>query len=632
MNHRGVVAAVLPQSRKDFVVLPSLVRRLVALAAVAIVAATASAVPAARAQDDGAPTPGAAPGVAYTVVISGVVENDIALLLRESSQLVALRERPPASLAGLRRRAEDDSTRLVEALRSKGFYAATVTANVDAGASPARVDVAVETGVLYLLGEFAIHYADAADRQGLVEDLEDLGLHLGVPAEGATVVAAQERLIRCLAERGRPLARVLDRRVTVDHADATMRVELRVDPGLPARLGRAEFRGTKAVEPAYLQRLVPWAEGAVFDQRMVDQLRTRLWTTDLFGTVTILPFGSPSADGTLPVIVDVTERAARTISAGANFSTDRGVGGDVSWEHRNLFGEQESLAFRAAGDFVEQSLTADFRKPNVGRYEQAALANAAAIRHDTDAYRERTVTTFVGIERKFARVWSGRVGPSLDYSVLNDNDDDNAGEETFLIGGLPASVTRDTTDNALDPTQGTRLTAGLTPSVGTLERDITFLTQELGGSAYLSVMTEDRVVLAGRFRLASLLGAETDELPASKRIYGGGGGSVRGYAFESLGPLDSENDPLGGRSAIEVGFETRVRVTDDFGLVPFVEGGNVFDAAVPRLGETLQWAAGLGARYFTRVGPLRLDLAFPINGRDGVDSFFEFYVSLGQAF
>jgi translocation and assembly module TamA len=378
--------------------------------------------------------------------------------------------------------------------------------------------------------------------------------------------------------------------------------------------------------------LVPWAEGAVFDQRMVDQLRTRLWATDLFGTVTILPFGSPAADGTLPVIVDVTERAARTISAGANFSTDRGVGGDVSWEHRNLFGEQESLAFRAAGDFVEQSLTADFRKPNVGRYEQAALANAAAIRHDTDAYRERTVTTFVGIERKFARVWSGRVGPSLDYSVLNDNDDDNAGEETFLIGGLPASVTRDTTDNALDPTQGTRLTAGLTPSVGTLERDITFLTQELGGSAYLSVMTEDRVVLAGRFRLASLLGAETDELPASKRIYGGGGGSVRGYAFESLGPLDSENDPLGGRSAIEVGFETRVRVTDDFGLVPFVEGGNVFDAAVPRLGETLQWAAGLGARYFTRVGPLRLDLAFPINGRDGVDSFFEFYVSLGQAF
>jgi len=589
-------------------------------------------VPAARAQEGNPAQSAATPGVAYTIVISGVPESDTARLLRESSQLVALSERPPASLAGLRRRAEDDGTRLAEVLRSKGFYAAVITPRIDAGVSPVRVDLAVETGVLYLLGEFVIVYGDVADRQGLVEDLEDLGLHLGLPAEGATVVAAQETLIRRLAERGRPLARVTERRVTVDHADATMRVELQVDAGPPVRFAQADFRGTKTVEPAYLQRLVPWTEGAIFDQRMVDKLRTRLWATDLFGTVTVLPFGAPAADGTLPVIVDVTERAARTISAAANFSTDRGAGGDVLWEHRNLFGEQETLSFRAAGDFVEQSLTANFRKPNVGRYDQAALASAEAKTHDTEAYRERTVTTFVGVERKFARVWSGRVGPSLEYSILNDHDDDNVGEEIFLIGGLPASVTRDTTDNALDPTQGTRLTAGLTPSVGTLERDITFLTQDLGGSAYLSVMPEDRVVLAGRFRLASLLGADTNDLPASKRIYGGGGGSVRGYAFESLGPLDSENDPLGGRSAVEVGFEARLRLTEGFGLVPFVEGGNVFDTTVPRLGETLQWAAGLGARYFTRVGPLRLDLAFPINGRDGVDSIFEFYVSLGQAF
>lgn len=622
----GVAAAVLPQPLKRARGLPSPVCRFAAVAAAAIIAAGGMVVRA-GAQNGGAAS-AAAPTVAYTVVMSGIPEDDIAQLLRQSSQLVELRERPPATLAGLRRRAEDDGTRLVEVLRSKGFYAATVTPHIDVDASPVRVDVVVETGELYLLGDFDIIYDEAAGRHGLVEDLEELGLHLGLPAEGATVVTAQETLIRRLSERGRPLARVTSRRVTVDHADKTMRVELKVDPGPPVRFGQAEFRGTKAVEPTYLQRLVPWTEGAVYDRRMVDQLRTRLWATDLFGTVTILPPDSPTADAVLPVIVDVTERAARTISAGANFSTDRGAGGDVSWENRNLFGQQETLSLKAAGDFVEQSLTADFRKPNVGRYDQAVLANAAAIRQDTDAYRERTVKAFVGVERKFAQVWSGRVGPSLDYSVLNDND----GQEIFLIGGLPASVTRDTTDNALDPTEGTRLTAGLTPAVGTLQRDITFLTQELGGSAYLSVMPEDRLVLAGRFRVASLVGADTADLPASRRIYAGGGGSVRGYAFQSLGPLDLENDPLGGRSATEVGFEARWRVTDDFGLVPFIEGGNVFDSAIPQLDETLQWAAGLGARYFTRVGPLRLDLAFPINGRDGVDSTFEFYVSLGQAF
>lgn len=585
------------------------------------------AVPTARAQDGGPPVPGE-PEVVYSVVISGVPEDDITQLLRDSSQLMALQERPPATLAALRRRAEDDSARLVEVLRSKGFYGATVTPRIDTAQSPVRVDLAIEPGVLYLLGEFSILYGEVADRRGLIENVEELGLDIGAPAEGAAVVAAQERLIRRLAEQGRPLARVTERRVTVDHADATMEVEMRVDAGPLAFFAGAEFRGTKDVEPAYLQRLVPWTEGAVFDQRMVDRLRTRLWKTDLFGTVTVLPFGAPKADGTLPVIVDVTERAARTISASANFSTDRGAGGDVLWEHRNLLGEQETLSFRAAGDFVEQSLTGNFRKPNVGRYDQAALASAEALRQDTDAYLERTITTFVGIERKFADVWWGRIGPSLDYSVIEDNDS----REVFLIGGLAASVTRDTTDNALDPTRGTRLTAGLTPSVGTLQRDITFLTQELGGSSYLSVTDDDSVILAGRFRLASLLGADTADLPASKRIYAGGGGSVRGYAFQSLGPLDSEKDPLGGRSAVEVGFETRLRLTDDFGLVPFVEGGNVFDDVIPQVDETLQWAVGLGARYFTRVGPLRLDLAFPINGRDGVDSVFEFYVSLGQAF
>lgn len=581
-----------------------------------------------RAQNGGNAGVTALPSVAYTVAISGVPEADVARLLGEASQLVALRDRPPATLAGLRRRAEDDSSRLGEVLRSKGFYAAAVTPHIDAAVSPVRVELAVDTGILYLLGDFGIDYGEVADRRGLIEDLEDLGLYLGLPAEGATVVAAQETLLRRLAERGRPLARVVDRRVTVDHADTTMRVALTVDPGPPLRFGRTEFRGLATVAASHLQRLVPWTPGAVYDQRAVDRLRTRLWATDLFATVTLAPAERPAEDGTLPVIVEVAERAHRTVSVGASYSTDRGAGGDVAWEHRNLFGRQESLALRAAGDFVEQRLTADFRKPHLGRYEQTALANATAKRQDTDAFRERTAAVFVGMERTFAEVWTGRAGPSLDYSVL----DDNEGRRTFLIAGLPASVTRDTTDSALDPTEGMRLSASLTPSFGTLERNITFLTQEISGSAYLSAAPEDRLVLAGRFRLASLVGAETADIPASKRIFAGGGGSVRGYGFQSLGPLDAKNDPLGGRSAVEFGFETRLRLSEDFGLVPFVEGGNVFDEALPQLDETLRWAAGIGARYFTRIGPLRLDLAFPINGRDGVDSTFEFYVSLGQAF
>lgn len=596
--------------------------------AVAVFAAPVVAAAQTPASGGGEDVKSAAPAVAYTVKIEGVPERPLATLLEETSQLAALRDRPPATLAGLRQRADEDAKRLVEVLRAKGFYGAEVTPRITSSVTPAEVELAVDTGVIYLIGNFEIRYVDNGTGEGLITDIEDLGLHIGLPAEGETVVDAQKKLLRRLAETGRPLAKVVDRSVIVDHADTTMDVVLNVDPGPFARFGQAVFRGVRTVDETYLRRLVPWAPGTVYDVREVERLSKRLWATNLFTTVAPAPAEQPNAEGALPVKVDLVERAPRTISAAVNFSTDRGPGGDVSWQHRNLFGRQETLSFTAAADTVEQSFITDFRKPNVGRYQQNLLANGTIKRQDTDAYRERTAAVFAGVERKFADIWSVRLGPSLDYSVL----DDNEGERTYLIAGFPMLLTRDTTDNALDPTEGTRLSLGLTPSVGTLEREITFLTQEIGGSGYLSLTDADRVILAGRFRLASMIGAATDDIPASKRLYSGGGGSVRGYGYQSLGPLDAENDPLGGRSAVEVGFETRLRLTDELGLVPFIEGGNVFDSEYPDFEEELRWAAGIGARYFTRIGPLRFDLAFPLNGRDGIDSDFEFYVSLGQAF
>jgi len=562
----------------------------------------------------------------YTVSISGVPEEGLADLLKETSQLVSLRDKPPSTLAGLRRRVDDDVARLTETLRSQGFYKASVKARIDPAKTPVAVEVKADPGVLYLLAEFRIHYPDVEDRTGLLTDMEALDLHAGMPAEGTLVVTAQGLLIRRLAEHGRPRAKVLDRKVVVDHSDTTMSVDLTVDPGPLVRFGPAEFRGLKTVKADYLRRLVPWKEGAIYDQKQVDAFTDRLWGTDLFRTVSVAL--TEDDDGAAPVIIDLTEREHRTISAGIGYSSDRGLGGDVSWEHRNLFGRQENLSVALAYDQVEQSLSGNFRKPNFRRLDQTGLLKGTASREDTDAYKERKTEVFLGLERKFAEVWTARAGPSLEYALIDDVGD----YENFLIAGFPVSVSRDTTDDRLDPTKGTRLSAAVTPAQGMLARGVTFLTSELSGSAYYSVLPEDGLVLAGRFRVASLTGASTREIPASKRLYAGGGGSVRGYEYQSLGPLDDDGDPVGGRSAVELGFETRFRLSDSFGIVPFLEGGNVFDDEVPDPGNELQWATGLGVRYFTPVGPLRLDVAFPIDRRAGVDDRFEFYVSLGQAF
>jgi len=159
-----------------------------------------------------------------------------------------------------------------------------------------------------------------------------------------------------------------------------------------------------------------------------------------------------------------------------------------------------------------------------------------------------------------------------------------------------------------------------------------FVKASIGSSAYYAIDPDARFVLAGRGRFGTLLGADTQQVPAGKRFYAGGGGSIRGYEFQSVGPLDNENDPLGGRSLLEVSAELRIRVTETIGVVPFIDGGTAFDSALPDFGETLRWAGGLGLRYFTAIGPVRLDVAVPINKRENVDDDFQFYVSLGQAF
>jgi translocation and assembly module TamA len=128
------------------------------------------------------------------------------------------------------------------------------------------------------------------------------------------------------------------------------------------------------------------------------------------------------------------------------------------------------------------------------------------------------------------------------------------------------------------------------------------------------------------------VGESTASLPANKRFYAGGGSSIRGYRFQSVGPLGPANTPLGGRALFEVSTELRVKVTDTIGGVIFIDGGNVYDGELPDFSTNLQWAAGFGGRYFTAFGPVRLDFGFPLNGRDGVDDFMQFYISIGQAF
>ncbi|NNE83639.1 MAG: outer membrane protein assembly factor [Alphaproteobacteria bacterium] len=566
----------------------------------------------------------------YSVNIVGDLEKPLKDRLEKTSNLFALRDRPPQSRAGLTRRITRDKERLFELLRSEGFYNGEINAVVDETKTPVEVTLNIDTGIVYLLEQYELRYAatPAGDTALFPREPEDLGLALGMRARSSEIRQASRDLITRFGEIGRPLASITNRSFVVDHDKTTMRVVLDIDPGPRSVFGKLSMAQLDTVSPSYVSRLLTWNEGEIYDQRKVEAFRTRLVGTALFDSVAIDHTDTADPDGALPIELQVRERKHRSIGAGATISTDEGLAGNLFWEHRNLLGENEKFRVAARAGLIEQSLNADFIKPNFRTFDQNLLLNSVIRRQQDDAFDEKTFAVFAGLERGLFDNWRVRAGPSFDYSILNDA----TGERNVELIGFPMLAQRDDTDDLLDATRGTRLSVSVTPYFGAIEESVSFAKLEASGEAFLSLDTDSRFVLAARSRIGSIVGESTSTVPANKRFYAGGGGSVRGYPFRSLGPLDIENDPLGGRAVLELGFETRVRVSEDIGLVPFVEGGSVFDETISTSLGNMRWAAGLGLRYFTAIGPLRLDVATPLDKRPAVDDDFEIYLSIGQAF
>ncbi|MGD1878670.1 MAG: autotransporter assembly complex family protein [Kiloniellaceae bacterium] len=573
------------------------------------------------------------PGVPYDVSLEGIGDPDLLEVLRASSQLIALADKPPATTVGLRRRAEDDIERLQTALQSEGYYDAEIDLQIDNTVQPARIVLQIDNGPRYSLAAYEISYTDTTPPPEEARPaLAVLGITLGMAARAPAVVAAEQSLVGQLQESGYPFARIAERRTFINRENAEMTVRLSVEAGPRATFGPLAFSGVERVEESYLRRIADWPEGAVYDRRQMRELQRRLSDTGLFSTVNAETAAAPDADGKLPVTVTLVEREHRSIGAAAAYSSDIGPSLELFWEHRNLLGRNETLRAKATGSLVEQTGQLTFRKPAFLHNDQDLLADLKGGQEDTDAYERQSAEALVALERPFLDNWRVSAGVSFSYEIIDENADNGEGEQSFQLFGLPVTANRDTTDDPLNPAKGTRLQLALTPSTGVGDKSLLFLTAVAGGSAYYAIDEGERFILAGRARLGSIVGEKTESLPASRRFYAGGGGSIRGYEYQLVGPLDNDQDPFGGTSLVEVGGELRVRVTEDIGVVPFVDGGTVYDDPVPTGDETIRWAAGLGLRYFTGFGPVRLDVAFPLNPRDGVDELFQFYVSFGQAF
>ncbi len=234
----------------------------------------------------------------------------------------------------------------------------------------------------------------------------------------------------------------------------------------------------------------------------------------------------------------------------------------------------------------------------------------------------------MGLERRLSRFWNVGLGTLAEVTETVASD---AEGQAYLIG-LPGFAEYDNTDNALNPSKGWRIRANVTPFIGQFDNRFSpFLSNEVAASTYFDLTGEKRYIAAVRGRLGSILATSISDVPSGRRLYSGGGGSIRGYAERTIGPLDNDSQPTGGLSALEIGGEFRAQVYGDFGLAVFAAAGSVSEEPVPTFSAGVQYAAGLGFRYYSPLGPIRADVAIPLNARRS-DEAFQLYFSIGQAF
>ncbi|WP_448192047.1 autotransporter assembly complex protein TamA [Azospirillum sp. sgz301742] len=591
----------------------------------------------ARAQDEEP-----APKVPYEVELTGVEDSGLSSLLRESSSLFGLKDDPPPSVIGLERRADADRDRLETALRSAGYYDARLEIRVDPDTTPAKVTVAVEPGTAYVFKTIVARTESGGPPPGAPIDPDDLGLKPGQTARAPQVVDAQSKLVSTLAGRGYAFAKVTDRRAVVDHSDHSMDVTFTVDPGPLTRFGATRVEGLEDLDESIVQGRLPWKPGERYEPALVERARTDIAKLNVFDTVRVQLAEQPGPDGVTPVTVTVDERKRHFVGAGVVYSTTEGFGGNVYWGHRNLFGGAEQLRLslevgRLSGetssvkglDLPDLRFGVNFRKPDFLVPRQSLLLDFSVVADNPPAY-ERVAGIFTAaLEREITdelKVSSG---------VTSERGRVRTTERTYEVAllGVPLGATYDGSDNLLNPARGFRLGATVTPwfPAASNESRQRFLATTLNGSAYYDFAGDGRYVGAARLGLGSIVGAGLADIPPDRRFYAGGGGSVRGYGFQKAGPRNPAGDPIGGRSLVEAGVELRIKVTDTIGVVPFVDAGTVSDRSFPDTREPLRVGAGLGLRYYTDFGPLRVDVGVPLNPEHG-DSRWQLYLSLGQAF
>ena len=578
--------------------------------------------------DDGEPKPSENPG--YTVRYEGVPKG----LLPKFKILASVenKQRTFPTLTSLRRAARADRKAFTSALTAAGYYNGSVTSRVEiqADKKPAVV-FEVSGGPAFQIVEHNITYQQQRNGTRPLTS-SDAGLELSANADGVSLQSNQKAVLTSLWENGFPAARAMGFQVIADKREQTAKAIYKFESGEAAMFGQAQISGLERTRESYIEKLTTWELGSPYKKSTILDYRNQLASTNLFADIDVVP-GQTDDDGTTPILVNLTERKHRTIGAGLFFSTTEGPGVRIFYENRNMFRRAETFRIDIEASEIEQSASAHLEKPLVG-LPGSVFLQASFVNETTDAFDARTFDLAAGVSKRwFNNRLETRGGLALETSQIEPN---NGGQdERFYFVSAPLFAIWDNENDILNPTKGVRASLSVTPYTGSES----FTQIESNARTRFAWGREKRFITAFRGRLGATVGNELVDLPFNKRFFSGGGGSVRGFGFQLAGPIEVVTDidgnvrafPFGGRSAIEGAVEFRYGITDTIQVAAFSDIGSVSQTALPNFSERFSVGVGGGVRYLSPVGPLRIDLAFPVNPRPS-DSSVQFLISLGQEF
>ena len=539
-------------------------------------------------------------------------------------------------------RARTDVQLLLDILNGQGFFDADVRVSTEAPvagseasqATPFTLVLNVVPGRRYYLGQILFEAPPVLPADLITRNF--------VPKAGDAIVAdtilgAEANISVVLPQNGYPFTKVGQRDILLDPDTGVGDYTLPVETGARSYFGPIKSEGTEAFGADHVAILRRFKTGDLYDSRLVDDLRAALIATGLLSTVSVEPVSgtdvAPDGSAYADLLVRQEAGPPRTLAASGGYGTGQGFRIEGSWTHRNLFPPEGSLTAAGVLGTQEQAASVAFARANAGRRDRNFEVSLSGLHSTYDAFdaytgRLAAVMSYASTpiwQKKFT--WSAGVELLASYEGEYDFTRALRDRRLYYVAALPGQVGFDRSDDLLNPTKGYRLNLRLSPEASLGSGTQFYGRAILDGSYYYSAT--DSLVLAARARLATISGIERSNLAPSRRFYGGGGGSVRGFGYQQLGPKDPNGDPIGGRSTNEAAIEARYRF-GNFGVAGFVDAGQVYESSIPKF-DNWRYGVGIGGRFYTNFGPVRLDVATPINRQAG-ESKISVYVSIGQAF